>query len=59
MTDNYKLHGVLYKTKMIISTNKFNYTEIKIDTDDKLANQFVLKNVLVLISCVLKDGDKC
>ena len=28
-----------------------------IDTDDKLSYDITLKNVMILITCVIKDGD--
>ena len=28
------------------------------DTDDKLPNDITLKNAVILMTCVMKDGDK-
>ena len=58
MTEDYMLDKVLDKIKMIIGIEKFGDTKILIDTDDKLDNKVPLTNVMVLISCVIKDDGK-
>ena len=30
-----------------------------IEKDDKLPDDITLKNVIILITCAIKDGDKC
>ena len=49
---------VLDKMEEIISTEKFDLTEILIDTGGKLPDDFAIKNVAILITCVIKDGGK-
>ena len=46
------------KNKEIIGIEKFGDSKILIDTDDKLSHDITLKNVGILITCVIKDGDK-
>ena len=58
MADDYMLCEVLNKIKIIITIQKFDNTNILIDTDDKLAREVALKNPLILNSYVIKDGDK-
>ena len=53
MTDDYMLCEVLNKIKIIISIQKFDNTNILINTNDKLADGVTLKNALILISCVI------
>ena len=43
---------------MIIDINKFDDSKISIYTDDKLANEVTLKNIVTLISYILEDGEK-
>ena len=50
------LDRLLDKIKMIIGIEKFGNTKILIDTDDKLADEVTLKNVVILTSCVKDDG---
>ena len=57
MIDDNILVKVLGKVK-IINIKKFDDTKILIDTDDKLPDDITLKNVVILITCVIKDGDK-
>ena len=57
MIDDNILVKVLGKVK-IINIEKFDDTKILIDTDDKLPDDITLKNVVILITCVIKDGDK-
>ena len=58
LVDDYRLYKVLDKIKEIIDTEKFNDTKILIDTVDKLPDHITLKNVLILITCVMKVEDK-
>ena len=55
MTDDCMRNKELGKIKMIIDIGKFGDTKILIDTDDKLADEVTLTNIVVLISCVKKD----
>ena len=34
------------------------WSKILIDTGDKIPNGFTLKNVVILMTCVVKDNDK-
>ena len=49
------LDKVLDKIKEIIGIEKFDDTKILID---KLPNEITLKNVVILIACVIKDDSK-
>ena len=57
IVDNYILDKILDKTERIV-IEKLDNISILIDTDDKLQNDITLKNDLILITCVIKDGDK-
>ena len=58
MVDYYILRKVSSKIKEIISIEKFGYTKILVVADDKFPDNSTLKNVVILIICVIKDGDK-
>ena len=58
MVDGYMLRKVLEKIKEIISIEKYDDTKILVDTDDKLLDDITLKNVVILMTCVIKDGNK-
>ena len=58
MVDNYMLNIVLDKIEKITGIEKFDNTKILIDTDDKLPDDITLKNVVILITCVIKDNGK-
>ena len=45
MVDDYMLDKVLDKMKEILGIKKFDFTEILIDTNDKLADEVTLINV--------------
>ena len=51
------LDKVLDKIKKIIGIEKIDDAEILIETDAKLPDNITLKNVVILISCIIKDGD--
>ena len=57
MIDDYVLDKVLGKIKEIIGTKKFDDTKILIDTDDKLPDYITFKNVVILMTCVVKNDD--
>ena len=42
----------------VIGIELFDYTKILINTDDKLPDDFTLKNVVVLMTCIVKYDDK-
>ena len=41
----------------MMDIKKFNEIKFLIDTDDKLSYDITLKNVMILITCIIKDGD--
>ena len=49
---------VLDKIKEILVIEKFDNTKISINADDKLPNDITLRNVLILITCIIKDDNK-
>ena len=51
------LDKVLDKIKEIVDIEKFDNTKILIDTN-KLPDGITIKNVLILMACVRKNGDK-
>ena len=55
MVNGYITDIISDKIKKIIGIGKFDNTKILIDTDDKLPNDITLKNVAILITCVIKD----
>ena len=57
MVDDYTLHKVLDKIKNI-AIEKLDDTKIMIDIDCKIPDDITLKNAVILITCVIKDGDK-
>ena len=52
------LHKVLNKNKEKIGLEKFDDTKILIDMDDKLPDDVSLKNVVILITYVVRDDSK-
>ena len=56
--NDYMLHKVLNKNKEIIGLEKFDDTKILIDMDDKLPDDVSLKNVVILITYVVRDDSK-
>ena len=58
MVDDYMLDKVLDQIKEIIGIEKFDDTQILIDRDDKLPDDMILKNAVILTTCVIKDDSK-
>ena len=58
MVNEYMLDKEFDKIKQTIGIVKLDDTKIVIDTDDKLSNYITLKNVVILITCVIKDDAK-
>ena len=52
MIDDYMLDKVFEKIKDIIGI------KILIDMDDKLLDDITLNNVVILMTCIIKDDDK-
>ena len=57
MIDDYMPDKVLDKIKEIIGFKKFDDTKILIETHFKMPDDITLKNVVILITCVIKDGE--
>ena len=49
---------VLDRTKEIIGTEKCDDTKTLVDTDDKFPDNVIVKNVVILMKCVIKDDGK-
>ena len=58
MADNYMLDIALYKIKHITGIEKFDDTQILFDTGDKMPIDIALKNIAILITYVIKNGNK-
>ena len=58
MVNDYVLHKLLDKIRETIVIVKFDDTKILIDRDDKLLDYITLKNVVILITCVINDDAK-
>ena len=58
MVDDYILDKPLDKIKETIGIEKFDDTKILIDTDDKLPDGITLKNIVILMTCVIKNNGK-
>ena len=52
------LDKIIDKIKETIGIVKFDGTRILIDTDDKLPDYITFKNVVILITCVIKSITK-
>ena len=59
MNNDYILDGVIDKIKLIIATEKFDDDKILTKAGKKFTDEITIKNVVILIACVIKDGDKC
>ena len=57
MIDDDIFDKVLDKIKNMIGIETCDDTKVLMDTDDKLAGDIALKDVVILITCVIKDGD--
>ena len=57
MVNDYILEKVFNKIKRM-GIEKLEHIKILIDTDDKLSNDIILKKALILMACVIRDGDK-
>lgn len=52
------IRGKVLDGKEVIGIEKFYDSKILVDTDDKFPDDITLKNVVVLITYVLKDDGK-
>ena len=59
MVDVYILDKVLDKIKEIIGIEQFDDAKIQIETDDKFLVDVTLKNVVIFITFVIEEDDKC
>ena len=57
MFNDFMVNKPLDKIKEMISIEKFDNTKILSDTDQKLSDDITLKNVVILMACVIKDDD--
>ena len=58
MVNDYMLDKVLGKIAEMKGIEKFDNTKIFIDADDKLSNDIIFKNIVILITCVITDDNK-
>ena len=57
MVEDHTLNIVLDKIKRI-GIGKLEDTKILIDIDDEFPDDITLKNAVILMRCVIKNGDK-
>ena len=58
IVDHYMPDKLLDKIKDTIGNKKFDDTKILIETDHNFLDNIIMKNVVILITCVMKDLDK-
>ena len=58
MVGGYMLDNVLDKTNEIIGIEKFDTTNISVDTDYKSSDNATLKNIVMSMTWVIKDDNK-
>ena len=58
MADDNILDKVLKEIKKLAGIKKFEDVKVLIDADDKFPDYIILKNVVTLITCVIKEDDK-
>ena len=58
MGHDYMLDNALDKNKEILGIEKFDNSKILNDTDDKLPDDITLKNVVILMICVIKGDNE-
>ena len=56
--NDYMLDKIWDEIKDIIGIGKFDNTKKLIETNDKLPDDITLKNVVTLITCIIKDDGK-
>ena len=59
IVDDYMIDKILDKIKEIIGVEKFNDTNILINTAYKLSTNITLENVLILMTCAVKMMLNC
>ena len=55
---DHMLDKVFDKIEELVGIEIFDDTKVLIDTNDKLPDDITLKDVVVLMTCFIKDGDK-
>ena len=58
MVDDNILNKALKKIKEIKGIEKFDDTNILIDTGDKFPDDIILRNVVILMTCIIKNVKK-
>ena len=58
MVNGYMLDKILDKIKEAIGIVNFDNAKILIDTNDKLPDYITLRNVVILMTCIIEDDDK-
>ena len=58
MVNDYILDKVLDKIKETIDNVKFDDTKILVDRDEKFQDYINLKNIVILITCIIKNDSK-
>ena len=58
MADDNILDKVLKEIKKLAGIKKFEDVKVLIDADDKFPDDIILKNVVILITCVIQEDDK-
>ena len=58
MVDDCMLVKVLESIKKVMGIEKFDDTEILFNINDKLSDDFTLKNIVILMTCIIKDYGK-
>ena len=58
MVNCYILNKILDNIKETISIVKFDNAKILIDTNDKLPDHVTLRNVVILMTCIIKNDGK-
>ena len=59
MVYDYMVDKALDKIKERIGIDKFDDIKILINTDNKVPDGITLKRVVILMTCIIKDGNKC
>ena len=58
MADDNILDKVLKEIKKLAGIKEFEDVKVLIDADDKFPDDIILKNVVILITYVIKEDDK-
>ena len=58
MADYYMVEKVLYKIKEVLDIENFDGSIILINRKDRLSKDITLKRVAILMTCVIRNGNK-